>query len=40
MKMQNEIRAPRAGRVASVDVAPGQAIAAGAVLVRLEDPEP
>ena len=40
MKMQNEIRAPRAGRVASVDVAPGQAIANGALLVRLEDLEP
>lgn len=40
MKMQNEIRAPRAGRVASVEVAPSQAIATGALLVRLEDPEP
>lgn len=36
MKMQNEVRAPRAGRVAQVSVAQGQAVATGAVLVRLE----
>ncbi len=40
MKMQNEIRAPRGGRVAAVEVAPGQAITSGALLVRLADPEP
>jgi len=40
MKMQNEIRAPRAGRVASVAVQPGQAIVSGALLVRLADSEP
>lgn len=40
MKMQNEIRAPRAGRVSSITVAPGQTLAAGALLVRLVDPEP
>ena len=36
MKMQNEVRAPRAGRVTDVAVAPGQPVAAGALLVRLE----
>jgi biotin carboxyl carrier protein len=40
MKMQNEIRAPRNGRVAAIEVAPGQAITGGALLVRLADPEP
>ena len=40
MKMQNEIRAPRAGRIASIEAVQGQAIAFGAVLVRLADPEP
>jgi biotin carboxyl carrier protein len=40
MKMQNEVRAPRAGRIASIEVSVGQAVAAGAVLVRLADPEP
>jgi biotin carboxyl carrier protein len=40
MKMQNEIRAPRGGRVAEVLVAPGQAIASGALLVRLAEPDP
>lgn len=40
MKMQNEIRAPRAGRVVGVEVVPGQAIASGALLVRLEDLDP
>lgn len=40
MKMQNEIRAPRAGRVLAVAVKPGQTIARGTLLVRLADPEP
>jgi biotin carboxyl carrier protein len=35
MKMQNEVRAPRGGRVAEVAVAPGQTVASGALLVRL-----
>ena len=36
MKMENEIGAPRAGRVKAVKVAPGQAVESGAVLVELE----
>jgi acetyl/propionyl-CoA carboxylase alpha subunit len=36
MKMQNEVRAPRAGRVIDVRVASGQAVATGAALLRLE----
>jgi pyruvate carboxylase len=36
MKMQNEVRAPRAGRVATLLVKPGQAVATGQVLLRLE----
>jgi acetyl/propionyl-CoA carboxylase alpha subunit len=36
MKMQNEVRAPRAGRVSEVSVASGQAVATGAPLLRLE----
>jgi biotin carboxyl carrier protein len=36
MKMQNEVRAPRAGRVIEVSVAPGAAVATGAALLRLE----
>ncbi len=40
MKMQNEIRAPRSGRVTRVEVAEGQTIASGAVLVRLADLDP
>ena len=40
MKMQNEIRAPRNGRVGAIEVEPGQAITSGALLVRLADPEP
>lgn len=40
MKMRNEIRAPRSGRVAAIEVEPGQAISSGALLVRLADPEP
>jgi biotin carboxyl carrier protein len=36
MKMQNEIRAPRAGRVASMLASAGETVAAGQVLLRLE----
>jgi biotin carboxyl carrier protein len=36
MKMQNEVRAPRAGRVASIAVAAGQPVPTGALLIRLE----
>ena len=36
MKMQNEVRAPRAGRVTEVSVLSGQAVATGATLLRLE----
>ena len=36
MKMENELRAPRAGRVKDVPVREGQAVEAGALLVVLE----
>jgi acetyl/propionyl-CoA carboxylase alpha subunit len=36
MKMQNEVRAPRGGRVASVSVRPGTPVAAGALILRIE----
>ena len=36
MKMENEIGAPRAGRVKSVDVTPGQNVETGALLIVLE----
>ena len=36
MKMENELRAPRAGTVASVRVSEGQSVEAHAVLVELE----
>jgi len=36
MKMQNEVRSPRAGTVIEVAVASGQAVATGAALVRIE----
>lgn len=36
MKMQNEVRAPRGGRVMEISVAAGQAVATGAVLLRLD----
>ncbi|HET7520552.1 MAG TPA: biotin/lipoyl-containing protein [Candidatus Limnocylindria bacterium] len=36
MKMQNEVRAPRDGRVGDIAVAAGQPVAAGVVLLRLE----
>jgi biotin carboxyl carrier protein len=38
MKMQNEVRAARAGVVTEVTVASGAAVEAGAVLVVLGDP--
>ena len=40
MKMEVEIRAPRAGRVARVHVHPGDAVARGAELVTLAPSEP
>lgn len=36
MKMQNEVRAPRSGRVSEISVASGQAVATGVALLRLE----
>lgn len=36
MKMQNEVRAPRAGTVVEVAVASGQTVATGAALVHIE----
>jgi biotin carboxyl carrier protein len=36
MKMENEIRAPRAGRVKSIDVQAGQSVEAGSRLLVLE----
>jgi biotin carboxyl carrier protein len=36
MKMQNEVRAPRDGRVGQVAVSAGQPVAAGVLLLRLE----
>ena len=35
MKMQNQVRAPRAGRVIEVSVEPGATVATGAPLLRL-----
>ena len=40
MKMQNEIRAPRSGRVSAVEVADGQTIASGAVARPAGRPRP
>jgi biotin carboxyl carrier protein len=34
MKMEHELKAPRAGRIAVVEVAPGQQVAPGEVLMR------
>jgi biotin carboxyl carrier protein len=34
--MQNEVRAPRAGRVAAIHVQPGATVAAGQTLATLE----
>jgi biotin carboxyl carrier protein len=36
MKMQNEVRSPRAGRIAALGVAPGQPVATGVLLLRIE----
>ena len=36
MKMQNEVRAPRAGRVTGIAVAAGQTVGTGQLLLRLE----
>ena len=36
MKMENEVPAPRAGKVLSVDVVPGQTVESGSVLVVIE----
>jgi len=38
MKMQNEIRAETAATVARIECSPGQAVEAGAVLIRFEMP--
>ncbi len=35
MKMQNEVRAPRSGRVTTIAVQAGQTVATGALLLRL-----
>jgi acetyl/propionyl-CoA carboxylase alpha subunit len=37
MKMQNEVLAPRGGRIAAVAVEGGQTVATGALLVRIQD---
>ena len=37
MKMEHQVRAPRAGRVKSVSASPGQMVQSGAVLVELEE---
>ncbi|PYO60818.1 MAG: hypothetical protein DMD49_05640 [Gemmatimonadetes bacterium] len=39
MKMENQLRAPRAGVVAKVHVAVGEAVEKGAPLVTVESPE-
>ena len=36
MKMENELRAPAAGRVRAIHAAPGTAVEKGTVLVELE----
>jgi acetyl/propionyl-CoA carboxylase alpha subunit len=36
MKMQNEVRAPRAGRVTAVAVAAGETVSTGQLLLRIE----
>jgi len=36
MKMQNEVRAPRGGRVAGLIATPGQTVAGGTPLLRIE----
>ena len=37
MKMQNEVRAPRAGRVARLTAVAGTTVATGALLIRIDD---
>jgi biotin carboxyl carrier protein len=39
MKMQNEMKSPRAGRVASIPVKENESVAAGAVLAVIEPAE-
>jgi biotin carboxyl carrier protein len=36
MKMQNEVRAPRGGRIAALAVTTGQPVATGVLLLRIE----
>ena len=36
MKMQNEMKSHRAGRVAAIPVRPGETVAAGAILATIE----
>ncbi len=36
MKMENELRSPRAGRIKQVAVSPGLSVDAGAMLVLIE----
>jgi len=36
MKMENELRAPRAGRVKEVSVVPGMSVEAGRILAVIE----
>jgi biotin carboxyl carrier protein len=36
MKMQNELKTRRAGRVAAVAVRPGETVSAGAILATIE----
>jgi len=36
MKMENELRAPRAGRIAEIAVAPGTSVEAGRILAVIE----
>ena len=36
MKMENELRSPKAGRVKDVSVSPGVSVEAGRVLVTIE----
>jgi biotin carboxyl carrier protein len=40
MKMENELRAPRAGVVQTVHVTAGQTVEKGVALVTLASPEP
>jgi biotin carboxyl carrier protein len=36
MKMENELRSPKAGRVTNVSVSPGMSVEAGRVLIVVE----